>query len=300
MLGKRQLVTISALTIVFSALLLAAARPAQAQTESVLYNFNDSNPTSSLTSHNGKFYGTANGEVFELSPNGSGAAWIETVLYLFFGGYGGQPNSDNVIFDSVGNLYGTSEGGGEYGYGFVFELSPMAGGIWTATVLYNFCSQKGCPDGANPVNGLIMDPAGNLYGTTTFGSSIGVFELSPSGGGWTEQVIYEDASYSGLTMDAAGNIFGTTYRSVFELTPNGSGGWNPTQLHYFPGYDGFNRYSSVNGPLVFDQAGNLYGTTIAGRGTPYGTVFELSPRKRYGKRRLSTFFILTRGAPGMA
>ncbi len=283
--------------VTLAALLLIAARPAQAQTETVLYNFTSSNPTSSLTSHNGKFYGTANSEVFELSPNGSGG-WIETVLYGFFGGAGeGQPNSNNVIFDSVGNLYGTSADGGEYGYGFVFELSPLSlGGIWTATVLYNFCSQQGCPDGANPINGVIMDPAGNLYGTTSFGSGIGVFELSPSGGGWTEQVISVNGCYSGLTMDAAGNIFGTTPTTVFELSPNGSGGWNETNLHFFPGVDRQGEGGAyVNGPLVFDQAGNLYGTTTEGRGRPYGMVFELSPRKKVWKEKTLHIFHINKG-----
>src|SRR5208282_3671395 len=99
----------------------------------------------------------------------------------------------------------------------------------TETVLYNFCSQYNCSDGEAP--------GGNLYGTTLFGGANGygtVFELSPSGGGWTEQVIYDAGGDSGLTMDTAGNIYGTTTLAVFELSPNGNGGWNPTVIHTFP------------------------------------------------------------------
>ncbi len=302
MLGKRQLVAVSALTFVFSALLFAT-RPARAQTETVLYSFTSSPdgelPTSSLTSHNGNFYGTTYrgglgyGIVFELSPNGGGG-WNESVLHSFTGGAdGAYPIYSNVIFDSAGNLYGTASEGGAYGYGVVFELTRLATN-WTETVVYNFCSQSGCADGEYPADGLIMDPAGNLYGSAT-GYPGGVFELSPSGGGWTEQLISEEPSDSGLTMDAAGNIFGTTEVSVFELSPNGSG-WRSADIHYFPGIDRRGEGGAyVNGPVVFDQAGNLYGTTRAGRGTPYGMVFELSPRKKVWKRKTLYIFHINKG-----
>ncbi len=292
----------AALTLaVLAALLLIAALPAQAQSETVLYNFtggsDGANPQSSLTFDGaGNLYGTtysgglfAYGTVFELSPNGIGG-WNETVLYSFTGGAdGGSPSYANVIFDSVGNLYGTAYSGGANGYGVVFELSPV-GASWTETVLYSFANT---PDGANPVNGLIMDPAGNLYGKTLYGGQGDgiVFELSPSAGGWTEQVIYAaaaEATHAGLTMDAAGNIFGTTYSTVFELSPNGNGGWNPTVIHTFAGFpiDGID----AEGTPVLDQAGNLYGTTYAGGAfhdhywPALGTVYKLSPEKK-GKWR---------------
>jgi uncharacterized repeat protein (TIGR03803 family) len=285
--------------------LLTVARPVQAQTETVLYNFTGSpdgqNPASSLTSYNGSFYGTTEfgglgyGTVFQLSPNGSGG-WNESILYRFTGGADGRyPINSNVIFDSVGNLYGTASEGGRsscsYGCGVVFELSPVST-HWTESVLYSFCG--GCGDGENPGGGLIMDPEGNLYGSTFAYPGSGVFELSPSGGGWTEQLIYDQPSDSGLTMDAAGNIFGTTDSSVFELSPNGSG-WKSAELHYFPGIDRLGEAGAyVNGPVVFDRAGNLYGTTMAGRGTPYGTVFELSPRKNAWKKKILYTFHLGR------
>ena len=165
--------------------------------------------------------------------------------------------------------------GGAYNGGSAFELSPV-GGSWTETVLYSFSGLV--------ASGVMMDPAGNIYGTIRSGpGGLGqgpVFELSPFGGGWTETVIYyEDdpgcVPYAGLTMDASGNIFGATCKTVFELSPNGNGGWNSTVIHTFTGApkDGDTAY----GTLVFDQAGNLYGTTQYGGAENYGTVYKLSP-----------------------
>jgi uncharacterized repeat protein (TIGR03803 family) len=287
-------ITRGALTlVVLSALLLIALRPAQAQTETVLYNFksgSDGAVPQDLTSDGvGNFYGTTRlgggtgdggygyGTVFELSPNGNGG-WNETVLYSFTGGVDGGSPTSNVIFDNVGNLYGTAFTGGDgNGLGLAFELSPV-GANWTETVLYSFAGEM---DSGDPVSGPIMDAAGNLYGTTLEGF---VFELSPSGGGWTEQAIYAFANPSdaGLAMDAAGNIFGVTSSTVFELSPNGNGGWNSTVIHTFTGApkDG----SAPQGALVLDQAGNLYGTTTGGGTKNSGTVFKLSPEKK-GKWR---------------
>jgi uncharacterized repeat protein (TIGR03803 family) len=177
------------------------------------------------------------------------------------------------MFDRAGNLYGTTSVGGANGKGVVFELTP-AGASWKETVLYSFCSQSNCADGENPISGLIMDAAGNLYGTTLAGK---LFELSPSAGGWTEQVIYGGGgpNFAGLTMDATGNIFGGGSSAVFELSPNGNGGWNPTVLHTFP--TGTEDGSDPNDTPVLDEAGNLYGTTQGGGANGYGTVYELSP-----------------------
>jgi len=252
--------------------------------ETVLYNFtggsDGGNPTSGLTFDGaGNLYGTTTsgglgyGTVFELSPNGTGG-WNQTTIYSFCSAPnctdGSYPES-YLILDSVGNLYGTANNGGENGAGVVFELSPGESG-WTETVLYSFGSIGGYAD--RPIGGLgglIMDPAGNLYGPTyvwelDYGT---VFELSPSGGGWAEQDISPWPSYSGLTMDAAGNIFGSASPVVFELSPNGSGGWNFTVLYTFP------KGTAVEGML--DQAGNLYGTAANGHKRKNGIVFELSP-----------------------
>jgi uncharacterized repeat protein (TIGR03803 family) len=306
MLERRQRVAPSALTLaLLSALLLIVARPAQAQIEAVLYNFcytgycsDGQHPESRLTVDGaGNLYGTTHdggcpgdgncgrGVVFEISPNGQDNGG-ETVLYTFCseGGDnctdGANPNYSYVMFDSAGNLYGTTISGGAYGYGVVFELSPV-GGAWTEAVLYSF---TGGADGGFPVNGLIMDKAGNLYGTVKVSNNGqgggGVFELNPSGGGWTEQLIYgaEQGNYSGLTTDAAGNIFGTTVSSVFELSPNGQGGWNPKVLYTFT-LNGKDGYQPENAP-VSDGAGNLYGTTVNGGAKNAGTVYELISGKK--------------------
>src|SRR5271166_461610 len=94
------------------------------------------------------------------------AASTEKVLYSFQGTPdGANPSYGSLIFDAAGNLYGTTAAGGAHGDGTVFELSPGAGGTWTETVLYNFCSASNCADGAGPYAGLIFDATGNLYGT---------------------------------------------------------------------------------------------------------------------------------------
>jgi hypothetical protein len=269
---------------VLSALLLVAVCPAQAQTETVLYNFVSGNaggtPDSSLTYHNGSFYGTAyrggngNGVVFELSPNGSGG-WNEKVIYNFCSAPncadGSAPFYNSVIFDKAGNLYGTVTYGGVgvcyAGCGVVYELSPVGAG-WKETVLYSF---TGGADGGNPISGLIMDEAGNFYGTTVGG----VFELSPDGkGGWAAHVIYVVANYNaGLTMDKAGNIFGAGLSTVFELSPNGNGGWNPTVLHTFPG-----KYGNICSTPILDNVGNIYGTVtqFQSKGVSHSEVYKLS------------------------
>jgi hypothetical protein len=179
-----------ALAFLFFALLLIAAHRAQAQTETVLYNFAGSpdgaNPGSALTPDGaGNFYGTTSfgglgyGTVYELSPNGSGG-WIEAVLYRFTkGSYGVSAYPSGVIFDSLGNLYGVTTYGGANGYGAVFELIKVDG-LWTEAVLHNFADGS---DGAYPYGGVIMDSKGNLYGGTIQGgsNSVGTFyELSPS------------------------------------------------------------------------------------------------------------------------
>ncbi len=296
---------------VIAVLLLLAARPAHAQTETVLYNFcsvesqgdclDGANPRSSLTSSGGNFYGTTFyggagysplGTVFELSPNGSGG-WNETVLYNFCSFVVGDVCTDGsypsgpVVFDSLGNLYGTTPGGGSSncgiteGCGVVFELSPAAGS-WTESLPYTFCLQGSCSQtGAFPGSDLIVDRAGNLYGT----DDDGVFELSPSGGAWTFQVISHGAENpaSGLAMDAAGDFFVlsaiTGKWTVFEVSPNGKGGWNTTSIYSFTS----SPRTVIWGALALDQAGNIYDTETAWYNVKRkplnfrGTVFKLSP-----------------------
>ncbi len=145
--------------------------------------------------------------------------------------------------------------------------------------MYNFCSLSNCADGEMPRAGLILDQAGNLYGTTTAGGTgvcggCGtVFQLAPDGnGGWTEsRTLYSftggsdgGTPFAGLIFDEMGNLYGTTidgglnYGTVFQLTPNGNGVWTENTLYQFTG--GSDGGNSVAG-LTFDAAGNLYGTT---------------------------------------
>jgi uncharacterized repeat protein (TIGR03803 family) len=229
--------------------------------------------------------GTASGSgvVFKLAPDGT-----QTVLYSFCPqsscADGAMPRA-SLLMDAPGNLYGTTFGGGAQLSGVVFKLAPDG----TETVLYSFCPQSGCADGAQPAAGLIMDAAGNLYGTTLnggIGSGSGVvFKLAPDG---TETVLYSFCSQAnctdgqgpqaGLLMDAAGNLYGTTvaggtgFGVVFKLAPDGT----ETVLYSFCSQanctDGFQPFAG----LIMDAAGNLYGTTARG-GTGFGVVFKLAP-----------------------
>jgi uncharacterized repeat protein (TIGR03803 family) len=239
------------------------------------------------------------GIVFKLTP-GAGGTWTETVLHNFsWNDEDGFNPMAGLIFDGAGNLYGTTSAGGSYGEGTVFELTPQAGGTWTETVLHSFAG--GSSDGASPYAGVIMDATGNLYGTTYAGggssfckisrsSGCGtVFQLAPGAGGtWTETVLYifpyfrsatGSHPYAGLISDAMGNLYGTTvnggghgYGSVFKLTPGAGGTWTEKVLHSFNDDDGDAPYGS----LIFDAAGNLYGTTSGGA-RAVGSVFKLLP-----------------------
>ena len=253
------------------------------------------------------------GTVFELTPK-AGGGWTEQVLYSFStnGPVGALPWA-GLIFDAVGNLYGTTYEGGTHDVGTVFELMPKAGEGWTEQVLYSF-NNNGA-DGAGPAAGLIFDKNGNLYGTTSEGGTHGVgmvFELAPAqGGGWTEQVLYSFSTNgpvgadpaAGLIFDAAGNLYGTTNRggthdfgTVFELTPNaGGGGWTETVLYHFSNYpDG--AYPVAG--LIFDAAGNLYGTTGGGGTRDVGTVFELTPKAGGGWTETVLYNFSTKGPVG--
>jgi len=255
----------------------------------------------------GNLYGTTNeggihcapygcGTVFELSPNGSGG-WTETILHHFGNGSDGALPYAGLISDGAGNLYGTTNGGGVNSAGTVFELSPRQGGGWTETILHNFNFLTS--DGTSPYCNLILDGAGNLYGTTQDGGIHGfgtAFELSlRQGGGWTEIILHNfgqngsdgTSPYAGLLLDGAGNLYGTTIRggihntgTAFELSPRQGGGWTETILHSFSATssDGATPYSA----LVNDGAGNLYGTTNEGGVHGFGTAFELSPRQGGG------------------
>ncbi len=258
------------------------------------------------------------GTVFELSPK-AGGGWSGKILHSFVldGKDGNSPWYDGLILDSAGNLYGATYYGGSGGtcpgqFGFlgcgtVFELSPRAGGGWAEKILHSFSSNG--TDGYFP-SSVILDAAGNLYGTTAEGGtgtcSINggtgcgtVFELSPlAGGSWQETILHNFNNnnidgynpYAGLLIDGPGNLYGTTTSggagacsgsidtgcgTVFELSPGAGGNWTEAILHNFSsnGTDGYAPYAG----LIFDGSGHLYGTTVAGGRYGGGTAFEVEP-----------------------
>ncbi len=224
-------------------------------------------------------------------------AQTETILHTFTGGSDGGSPQAGLIFDSKGNLYGTTGGGGSSascgGCGTAFELVPNSNGTWTENVLYSFGSLQNLGDGANPYGGLTFDSKGNLYGTTTSGGGSFqgvVFELvAGSNGTWTEKVLYSftggnDGGFpygSGLTFDSSGNLYGMTeaggvygFGTVFELVAGSNGAWTEKVLHSFAdGNDGQFPFGST---LIFDTAGNLYGVASGGGVHDWGVVFKVT------------------------
>ncbi|MGO9432782.1 MAG: choice-of-anchor tandem repeat GloVer-containing protein [Terracidiphilus sp.] len=274
--------------------------------ENIIHSFtggsDGSIPTSQLVfDESGNLYGTTTGggtgfgDVFELTPSNGG--WTETVLYTFTGRGDGDNPWSNVVLDSASNIYGTTVNGGALVCGTVFQLTP-SGSSWVETVLHNF---TGFGDGCHPYAGVILDHAGNLYGTTvdtTLSGGVGtVFELSAGNGQWSYRSLYSFTTVpsgfgsqctdggagtgptGNLIMDSAGNLYGTTsgdgafgWGNVFKLTPS-NGEWIYTSLYDFTGgSDG----GAPCGAAALDARGNLYGSTILG-GTNFGVVWEITP-----------------------
>jgi uncharacterized repeat protein (TIGR03803 family) len=274
---------------------------AAASTFKVLHVFNSASaPNGNLVfDAAGNLYGTTSaggtygyGIVFKLRHDPDGT-WRARALYNFTGGKDGGNPYAGLIFDSAGNLYGTTVTGGNVSSGgVVFKLKPNANGTWTESVVHTFVD-----DGEWPYAGLVFDAAGNLYGTAAFGGDWGcgtVFMLKPNPDGtWTDSKLYgftcnADGGfpYGALIFDAAGSLYGTGQSAdesygwgsavngvVFEVSPNSDGTWTESTLYKFSGgADG--RWPSAQ--LIFDGAGNLYGTTFAGGAYGYGVVFKLT------------------------
>jgi len=253
--------------------------------ESVLYAFTGGSdgafPDAGLLERRGDLYGMTTiggafgyGIVFKVAPDGT-----EKVLHSFQSGKdGAEPACTALIADKTGNLYGTTELGGTTDLGTVFKL---AAGHREA-VLYTF---KGGNDGSYPIAALIVDKAGNLYGTTNAGGThnLGtVFTLAPDG---TETVLYsfkggKDGAYpwASVVEDEAGNLYGSTAwgggnddGTTFKLAPDGT----ETVLHSLNGQsDG----SEPIGGLIADdpaQKGALFGTTSGGGADNVGTIFSI-------------------------
>jgi uncharacterized repeat protein (TIGR03803 family) len=230
---------------------LAGVPSAWAATETVLYSFQGGTDGAYLNGGvievNGKLYGTTmyggaydQGIVFELRRTKAG--WVKKTLhdFTFYGSDGGEPRA-GLVADKSGNLYGTAFA--KLSGGVVFELSLGRENGWRYRVIHTFTGDEGY----NPFGGLVVDDAGNLYGTTANGG--------PN---------------SCNAYDNCGN--------VFKLSPS-KHGWTVTTLHDFDGSDGAQPMST----LYRDSKGNLYGNTVAGGvgsecgNNACGVVFELSP-----------------------
>ncbi|HKD84462.1 MAG TPA: choice-of-anchor tandem repeat GloVer-containing protein [Terriglobales bacterium] len=288
-------VTIAVMTI--AVLMIAHGSEAHAQTYTVIHNFtgcaDGDFPTSTLIwDRAGNLYGSTelggvhctydnDGVVFQLKHNQAGWTLRPLQEFVFTDDNISYPlDYGGLTFGPDGNLYGTTKQGGPSNYGIVFRLQPPPRVctsvlcLWSRTILYEF---SGAPDGGYPESNVIFDGAGNLYGTTANGVA---YELTPAGGGWNEQVIpYNGGTSAGLVIDSAGNLYGVGvagshgHGGVFELSPSPSG-WTETVLYNFTG--GSDGTTPVGG-LIFDRAGNLYGSTSHGGSGGGGTIFELSP-----------------------
>jgi len=254
------------------------------------------------------------GTVYRLSPTGTGS-WSEQVLYAFTGAIGdGLSPIAGLAIDGDGNLYGTA-GLGAYGYGAVFEVSPNGSG-WTESVIHSF-NAPNSNDGMYPEAPMILDAAGNLYGTTYEGGGVTngsgtVFELSPSSSGWTEKILHafgaagNDGSgpVAAVVFDKFGNLYGTTVwggltdsegsGAVFRLMPNSNGKWSETILYSFGATSTDGQKPECD--LVIDTSGNLYGTTWVGGSNYDGTVFELSPSSSGWTETILHSFVGTDGS----
>jgi uncharacterized repeat protein (TIGR03803 family) len=300
---------------------LIAASPAAAQQFSVLYAFtgprngDGAYPLGGVvTDSKGAVYGATQsggkhgvGALFKFTPPAAGETqWTEEILHSFGSdARDGQTPEAGVVMDANGALYGTTAFGGGLGSqlcgsggcGTVYRLDPPKTGQtqWSETILHRFAARGG--EGALPAAGVILDGAGNVYGTTQdFG---GVFRLKPPtspDGAWTFTLLHafrggnEDGAtpFGSLTLDGAGALYGTTYEGgafnvgvVFRLTPPSGedSPWNETILHSFSGsVTGVSNDGAYPiGGVTFDAKGALYGTTFNGGLDGQGAVFKLTP-----------------------
>lgn len=272
----------------------------------VLYNFTSgadgAQPYKGVTlDAAGNLYGTAVtggggsceggcGVVYKLTN--SGGTWTETVIHAFTGGTDGSGPGSGLAIDAAGNLYGTTPIGGSFGFGVVYQMVPNGDGTWSFNVLHEFTG--GNDGGGGGAGRMIFDSAGNLYGVNTEGGANGagtVFELRQNSGHWQLKTLYTflggasgSFPYGGLLMDRTGNLYGTTYYGgqsfiglVYKLEQH-NGQWRlaPNPYSFVGGRDGASPISN----LVFDNLGNLYGTTSEGGSATCGgcgTIFKLTP-----------------------
>ena len=200
--------------------------------------------------------------LFSIAATGNSFAQTFQSILPFNGGVNQGYPETGLVSDGHGNLFGTTTGT-KNNFGTVFELSPNAGGVLKLKTIYTF---QGGADGAIPLGSLAIDPQGNLFGATESG---GLANLAACGNG--------------------------SCGTVFELSPDGSGGWQKTTVHQFAG--GSDGYSPAAG-VTIDAAGNLYGTTYYGGGicnhssAGCGTVFKISPSAGEWKETIIRRFIV--------
>ncbi len=235
------------------------------------------------------------GTVFTLTPPAkSGGSWTKTIIHTFpASSADGTGPSGEITIDSAGNIYSTAGGGSSHN-GIAWQLSPPSGnGAWTETILHEF---TGGSDGGTPGGTLVAGPNGVFYGTASQSGTVNesgvVFQLSQSGGVWTEKVIHTFPASKGdgttpassVVIDASGNLYGTTdfggstscylgCGTVFKLAPpTGGGSWTETILH-----DLGNSGQNPNESSVTIHNGLLVGLTFYLGSADLGSVFTLTP-----------------------
>jgi uncharacterized repeat protein (TIGR03803 family) len=292
--------------------LTGSALGAPAETVLVSFNGNNgANPYAGLiidAAGNlfGTTYGTASlgfmvrdtyGTVFEIAKTSTGYSSTPTTLASFNNTNGADPYA-GLISDAAGNLFGTTSHGGDYsncpyvdGCGTVFEIAKTAGGYASTPLTLVFFNGA---NGARPYAGLIIDAAGNLFGTTQNGGPNDwgtVFEIPKTSAGYGTLTTLASFNLTnggnpigGLISDAAGNLFGTAesggvngWGTVFEIAKTSTGYSPPITLASFNGANG----ALPAAGLISDAAGNLFGTTGLGGANgnvldTYGTVFEIA------------------------
>jgi len=266
-------------------------------------------PTNVVQGAFGVYYGTTAGggkfgygTIFQLVPPNEGETrWTENVIYNFclkFACRDGSAPLDGLVADSGGALYGVTRYGGTDDGGVLFVLRPPQdfGGQWSYSEIHSFCSKRNCTDGRLPSGRLSIDQFGNIYGTTQYGgpNDAGIaYEIND----FVFRKIYTFCSKrnckdgrlpaAGLlpSNDAFGNIYGTTSSggafgsgTVFKLTFNGEVDmWSETVLYSFCSEQQCSDGQTPGSSVIFDQAGNMFGTTAAGGASGNGTVYRMSP-----------------------
>lgn len=281
---------------------LCGVAPIKGATTEVIYSFEGEDDgeyadTDVEVDATGNLYGTSvlggdfgGGTVWQLSP--VGGDWVHTVLYSFTGGADGGEPYKGVTLDGAGNLYGTAVTGGsgscEGGCGVTYKLTK-SGDTWTQRVIHAF---TGGADGSGPGSRVAVDKRGNVYGMTPTGGANGlgvIYLLRPrKSGGYAFRVIHTfsggmdgSSGSAGRLVLRGGRVFGAATTggafgagTVFQLTPLQTGEWDFQTLYSFQGApDGVFPY----GALLFDSAGNIYGTTYYGGTSGLGAVYKLSP-----------------------